>query len=140
MPSIKDFPLVINMEIRWGDMDAFQHVNNILFFRYFESSRIKYFEKIGFTSQTESIGPILADTRCKFIKPLVYPDSIKVGARTTKIGTTSVVMEHIIESDKLGVVAIGEGIVVTYDYKKNSKVPLPDNIRNAIEKLENKSF
>lgn len=140
MLSIKEFPATLTMEIRWGDMDALNHVNNVMYFRYFESSRIEYFDKLGLELDKKSVGFILADTRCKFIKPLVYPDTIKVGARSVKIGNSSIIMEHIIESEKLGIAAIGEAVIVTYDYKKNSKVAVPKSIRNRIEILENKTF
>lgn len=141
MHSIKDFSVVMEMPIRWGDQDAFNHVNNIMFFRYFESSRILYFEKIGFTgNQGDDYGPILAETNCRFWKPLTYPDTIFVGVRTKKIGTSSIIMEHIIESQKSGVAATGEGVVVSYDYKNNKKIELPKKVRAAIEKLEQKSF
>ncbi len=140
MSKIKDFPIVLEMPIRWGDQDAFNHVNNTMFFRYFESSRIAYFEKIGFTGNLGDYGPILAETKCRFWKPLTYPDTILVGVRTTKIGTSSIIMEHIIESPKSGVAATGEGVVVSYDYKNNKKVPIPKEVREAIEHLEQNSF
>jgi len=139
MMDINDFPIIYETEVRWGDMDAFNHVNNVVYFRYFECARIKYFEELGF-STNESVGPILAETKCRFMRPLTYPDTIKIGAKTTKLGTTSMIMEYIVVSPKIGVAAMGEGVVVSFDYKLNSKVPLPDSVRAAIERLENKSF
>jgi len=139
MLELKDFPVVYEAKIRWGDMDAFNHVNNVVYFRFFECARIAYFEKLGFATN-DSVGPILAETKCRFHLPLTYPDNIKIGARATKLGTTSMVMEYLIVSPKTGVAATGEGVVVSFDYKLNSKVPLPASVRTAIEKLENKSF
>lgn len=139
MPDIKDFPIIYETDVRWGDMDAFNHVNNVVYFRYFECARIKYFEALGFDTN-ESVGPILAETKCRFHKPLAYPDTIKIGARTTKIGTTSMIMEYIVFSNKIGIAATGEGVVVSFDYKKNSKVPIPKSVRIAIEKLEKQTF
>jgi len=140
MTSIKDFPVVIEVPVRWGDMDAFNHINNIMFFRYFESSRIRYFEEIGFTGNQAKIGPILLETKCRFWKPLTYPDKLLVGARTVKIGSSSIIMEHLIHSPKIGVAATGEGVVVSYDYQNNKKVLLPKKIKDSIEHLEQKSF
>ncbi|MFW9798525.1 MAG: acyl-CoA thioesterase, partial [Candidatus Thorarchaeota archaeon] len=78
MASLDDFNFTVEIPIVWGDMDAFKHVNNTKFFRYFETARIKYFEKAGFIESMEkdSIGPILASISAKFIKPLFYPDTI----------------------------------------------------------------
>ncbi len=137
MLDIKDFPIVYEENVRWGDMDAFNHVNNVVYFRYFECARIKYFEALGFSSN-EGVGPILAETKCRFQKPLTYPDKIKICARATKLGTTSMVMEYAIFSPKVGVAAYGEGVVVSFNYKLNEKVPLPESVRKAVEQLEQK--
>jgi acyl-CoA thioester hydrolase len=69
---LKNYPVVIEIPIAWGDMDAFQHVNNIMYFKYFESARISYFEKLDFNEQMKKtgIGPILANTQRKFKIPL----------------------------------------------------------------------
>ena len=58
---LKSFPVVAKVPVRWGDMDSFQHVNNVSYFRYFESARIQYFEAIGVIDIVEQmgIGPIL---------------------------------------------------------------------------------
>ena len=58
------------------------HVNNIVYFRYFESARLAYFERVGFLDEMKrsGVGPILATTQCRFRKPLTYPDRIRVGA------------------------------------------------------------
>jgi len=139
-----DFPIIITQPIAWGDMDAYKHVNNVMYFRYFESSRIAYFNRIGFLRSHETkgkdLGPILAHTSCNFILPLEYPDTVEVGVRVAKIGTTSFTMEHAIISPKLGLVATGEGIVVCFDFIKNHKIPMPADLREAIEVLENKKF
>ena len=55
------FPVVVAIPVAWGDMDAFQHVNNTVYFRYFESARIAYFERLEFMElmQATGVGPIL---------------------------------------------------------------------------------
>ena len=98
MASLDDFHIKVDIPITWGDMDVLQHVNNAKFFTYFETARIKYFEKAGFieTMKTNSIGPILASISAKFIKPLSYPDTITVGVRVISIEPTEFVMGYII--------------------------------------------
>jgi len=80
---LTSYPVVIEFSVAWGDMDAFQHVNNVMYFKYFESARIAYFEKIKFQDYMEktAIGPILANTQCTFKIPLTYPDQVSVGAK-----------------------------------------------------------
>ena len=66
---LKDFTLVVDLNIEWGDMDALQHVNNIEYFKYFQAARIAYFEKIDSKSVMGEtrVSSILASTQCKFI-------------------------------------------------------------------------
>jgi len=139
---MEHFPTKIIVPVAWGDMDAFGHVNNVMYFRYFESARIKYFEAIDFQhfDINDGIGPILAHTNCQFKKPVTYPDQLTVVVRVKSIGRTSMVMEHIIVSDKLGEAAKGEGVVVCLNYKTGQTVAIPDALRKAIEKHEQKSF
>ena len=61
---LANFPVTIQVPVAWGEMDAFGHVNNIVYFRYFESARIAYFEKIEFIKFKDNIGvgPILSKT------------------------------------------------------------------------------
>ncbi len=99
---------------------------------------MEYFKQLQFDSMIKEtgIGPILAATSCSFIKPLTYPDTITVYAKVIKIGTSSFVMEYVIESEKIGIAAKGEGVIVTYDYQKSEKVPIPAIIKDRINTIE----
>ncbi|MGY5872607.1 MAG: acyl-CoA thioesterase [Candidatus Thorarchaeota archaeon] len=138
MTSLDDFHIRVEIPIAWGDMDSFKHVNNTNFFKYFETARIKYFEEAGFieTMEKNSIGPILASTSAKFIKPLFYPDTIIVGTRVTSIEPTHFTMEYIIESKSKGIAALGESKMVVYDYKFSKKTTLPDTVRTKIREID----
>jgi acyl-CoA thioester hydrolase len=136
---IHDYPVLIEIPIAWGDMDAFQHVNNKVYFKFFESVRISYFDKIEFLevmNQT-GIGPILASTQCRYKIPLTYPDHVTVGAKVDQIEADRFIMKHAVVSHKLHkIAATGEGVLVTFDYKNDKKAPIPDVIRDRIMALE----
>lgn len=138
---LSDYPVVATFPIAWGDMDAFQHVNNTRYFRYFENARIAYFDEAGISGVSgmpSGTGPILASTSCKFIAPLSFPDTIGVGARVVDIGEDRFTVEHAVASDKLGrIAAVGEARIVSFDYAAQTKAPVPDHWREAIERLEN---
>ena len=139
MKLLKDFPFIVKIPIAWGDMDAFGHVNNIRYFKYFETARIEFFEKIGLVDimNQSTIGPILASTSAKFIKPVIYPDTISIGTRITSLDDENKFsMEYLVESEKLGTVAIGEAILVIIDYKSSQKVPLPLSVEKKILQLQ----
>lgn len=137
------FPAVISLPVQWGDQDAYQHVNNVVYFRWFESARIHYLELIGLKQmyQAQGIGPILAAISCNYRKQLNYPDTIQVGARITRIGRTSMTMEHFLFStSQQAVVADGSSTLVVFDYKAQRPTPVPDEVRRRIEALERQAF
>ena len=132
------WPVEVVLPVQWGDMDAFQHVNNTVFLRWFETARIAYFERVGMSTQAGSTepGPILARATVDFRQPVTFPDRITVRARVGGVGNTSFTMIYQAESEKLGVVADGEGVVVMFDYAKGAKVPVSDVMRDRIARLE----
>lgn len=134
--TLSAFPVVIELPVLWGHMDAFQHVNNVEYFRYFESARIAYFEKMGVVGD-RGVGTILAHTSCRFRAPLTYPDTIRVGGCVTDVGTDRFTMDYAVASEKLGrVAATGDGVVVSFDYEAGEKAPLPNSWLDAIRSLE----
>lgn len=69
---------VERMRMRWGDMDALGHMNNTIYFRYFEQARISWFDAIGADYKTLPEGPILGSINCRFVIPAVYPCELEV--------------------------------------------------------------
>jgi acyl-CoA thioester hydrolase len=136
---LNGFPVVIEIPVAWGEMDSFQHVNNIVYLRYFESARIAYFERLGiFPRQPDApLGVILASISCSFKFPLTYPDTVWAGTRVFVIGADRVTMQHRVVSQRHGrVAAEGEGVVVSYDYQALRKTPLPEAVRRQIALIE----
>jgi acyl-CoA thioester hydrolase len=141
--ELKEFPVVIEWPVAWGEMDAFGHVNNIYYFRYFESARIAYFERIAFmeTMERTGVGPILAATRCRFKVALRYPDKLFIGTRVTEMSEDRFLMEYRVVSESSGrVAAEGDGLIVAYNYRENRKATVPEEIRRRIEELEGRRF
>ena len=133
------YPVVIEIPVAWGEMDSFAHVNNIVYFRYFESARIAYFEEVDAMGERErtGCGPILAETSCRFRSPLRYPDRLAAGTRVIEVGTDRFTMEYALASSNLKrIAAEGRGVVVWYDYRAQSKASLPDRLRERIAALE----
>ena len=126
------------IEVQWGDMDALGHVNNTRFFAWFESARIAFFRRLGVaTSGPTEVGPILATTTCDFLRPVVFPATVAVSVRVSRIGETSLRMEYEVRDadDESTVYARGSSVVVLIDYRSMQKVPVPDALRAAIAAL-----
>ena len=89
MPNepLSAFPVVVEIPVQWGEMDAYGHVNNTVIFRFFESARIAFLERCRFIAAYDElkIGAILHSTDCRFRQPLYYPDTVLVGARAMEI-------------------------------------------------------
>ena len=132
------YPVVISIPVAWGEQDAFGHVNNIYYFRWCETARIEFGERIGLLGmhQEHNIGPIMAHIGCNFRQPVVHPDTVRVGSRITRVGRTSMTMEHVIVSDKLGVVADASSVLVLYDYASRKPHPIPEAMRRAVDALQ----
>jgi acyl-CoA thioester hydrolase len=133
------YPVILEIPVAWGEMDAFQHVNNIVYLRYAESARIAYLAAAGLgdTMAGGGVGPILHSIQCRFKFPLTYPDTALVGTRAGEIGADRFHMEFCIVSARHArVAATGDSIIVAYDYRSSGKVPLPAAIRAAIAALE----
>ena len=136
--ELADWPVQVRIEVAWGDMDAFQHVNNIVYLRWFETARIHFFERAAILSrmQSEQIGPILARTSCDYVRPVAYPDTVTAKTRCTRIGGSSFDMAYEIISDALGsVCARGDCVIVMVDYKTVKAVALDDRLRARLEQL-----
>jgi acyl-CoA thioester hydrolase len=140
--ELAHFPVVVELDVAWGDMDSNSHVNNVFYFRYFENARIAYLDWVGWLASMRDagLGPILHSTSARFRKPVTYPDHVQIGARVTDIQPDRVTLEFKLVSEKLNAVACeGQGVVVSYDYRAGTKAPIPDSIRKAIEELEGRT-
>lgn len=134
-----EYKVNIEQNVMWGEMDAFQHVNNAVYFRYFENSRLAYFQKINlFTIMTHTgIGPILSSTQCRFKIPLTFPDKIHIGTKVFELGEDYYLMKYAIYSHQhQKIVAEGEGKIVSFSLEDKKKRNHPKELRENIISLE----
>ncbi len=140
---LEGYPVVVVQPVQWGEQDPFGHVNHVVYFRWYESSRITYAQKVGLMDlhKNERIGPILASISNDYRRQLTFPDTVYIGVRVTRIGRASLSMEHKIFSLNQKILAAeGSSTLVVFDYKANKPHPVPASIRRAIEELEGRSF
>jgi acyl-CoA thioester hydrolase len=137
--QVDGFPVVVKLPVQWGEMDLYGHVNNVAFFRYFESARIEYLERCAFrASYRESgVGAILHSTSCRFRRPLVYPDQLLSATRAVRVERDRFSMEYrLVSLGQDAVAAEGSGLVVSFDYGNGNRAPIPDTVLRGIEALE----
>lgn len=132
-----EFAHFLELPVRWGDMDAFGHVNNVQYMRYLESGRIAYVEEVMQTPLEDNENIILADIRCSFLEPLRYPALIEVATRVSRFGRSSFeIICAIYRKGEEEPVATGQGVVVWYDYVEQKPAPVPAAVREAVLRFE----
>lgn len=122
----------LRMPIRWGDMDAMGHVNNTVYFRYFEQARIDWFVELGAPADpSHPCGPVIVNAHCTFLRQLRYPGEIEVATYVGVIGNSSFeTIQEICRVDQLDVTAASGGAkVVWIDYRREKSVVLPEPLR-----------
>ena len=138
-PERARFPVSLRLALQWGEMDAYGHANNTIYFRWFESARMEYFRRLGWPELERElgIGPILHSTSARFRAPLEWPDEIEVGTRAVEVEDDRFKMLYEVRSVKLArIAAEGEGRIVAFDYRAKAKAALPESIRQRIAELE----
>ena len=131
--------VTIDQQIRWGDLDALGHVNNIVYFQYCESARIAYFDAMELDrfKRRSTDGPGMVSAQLSFRRQLHYPGQVRVTAHVTKIGRRSFTLAYEIRDvadDR--VVADGDSVCVWVDYAAGRAMPLPDELVASIVHLE----
>ena len=129
---MKEF--VCDVPLRWGDMDAMAHLNNVMYFRLMEEARIQWFLQFGFATLPTGEAPILAHAACDFVRAMSYPGIALVRQTVTRVGRSSVEMNLVLEKkDEPGVIyATGRTVIVWYDYAAGKSKPWPEAIRVTI--------
>jgi acyl-CoA thioester hydrolase len=124
----------LEVPLRWGDMDAMAHLNNVMYFRLMEEARIRWFAHFGFPTLPVGEAPILAHAACDFVRAMTYPGTAIVRQIVTRVGRSSVEMSISIEKQgEPGVTyATGRTVIVWYDYATGKSAPWPEAVRAAI--------
>eukprot|EP01129_Flabellula_baltica_P000042 TRINITY_DN10042_c0_g1_i1.p1 TRINITY_DN10042_c0_g1~~TRINITY_DN10042_c0_g1_i1.p1 ORF type:complete len:176 (+),score=25.65 TRINITY_DN10042_c0_g1_i1:13-540(+) len=144
LTDLADATTVSEIKIRWGDMDAYNHVNNVNYLRFQEQTRSEYFEALvkvypDLMSMmgTNGIGIIVKENQCKYIYPVTYPDTLSIGTKVVEMNEDIFKQEYIAVSQKTGKVAsAGSCVMVAFDYKIGKRVPFPEEAVIDIKAFE----
>lgn len=112
---------------RFNDFDLFGHANNAVYLTYFEMARSAFWQEI-IQWDWDAMGIILARAEIQYLKPILLNDPVQAYVRTSKVGTTSFVLEYTLTrgtGDNEEICTTGSTVCVSYDYTKNEKAPIP---------------
>lgn len=134
--SDKKLVHTMRQDIRWGDMDAFGHVNNTVYFRYMESARLAFMEQAT-EGGAQGEGPVIVTAYCTFSKQLKYPGQIEVRTFVGTPGRSSIEVTHeirLVDADGTADVVHAEGgaKVVWVNYAAEKSVPLPAGLKALV--------
>ena len=125
---------VVQIPVRWGDMDAMGHVNNTVYFRYMEQARIGWFESLVPRGEAwRAIGIVIVNASCNFKKPINYPGTVEVKVFAGEPGGSSVPTFYELRIDD-EVYADGAATVVFIDADKQKPLRIPENIRSVLSR------
>ncbi|AXY61861.1 thioesterase family protein [Acinetobacter chinensis] len=137
MSELSEYPVVYEQKVAWGDMDAFGHVNNVMYYRYIESARIAYFDELNIFQ--ENVNTVVASSQCRYLQPVFYPDTLKIGTRIEEMRNSAVRMVYVLWSEaQQAVVATGDAVVVCVDRENGRKTAIPENIRHNVTEMESR--
>ncbi len=132
-PSTKrsEYPLIVCVMSRWNDYDMLGHVNNVEYYRYFETAILTLLRETGLDWQTDPVIPLAAENGCRFLKPVGATDSVDVGVRIAHLGKSSVRYEvAIFVADESEAYATGFFIHVFIDRQRGRSVEMPLKVRD----------
>ena len=141
MTDLSKFRFSRPIEVRYADIDAFQHVNNAKFFTYMETVRIQYMKDVvGFKGGLLCMGIILAHAACDFRVPILIDDPVRVYVRASRLGTKSFDFEYAIVVEHTGedpqIAAQGISTQVAYDYDTGASMAVPASWRETMLSYE----
>jgi acyl-CoA thioester hydrolase len=125
------------ISLRWGDMDALGHVNNTVYFRYFEQVRMEWLFALAESADFDKMrGPVIVNAHANFLVPLVYPMDIEVRMSLGSPGRTSVGSFYDIVS-RGKTYADGSAKMVWIEYETGRPTPLPQSVAAPLRALAN---
>lgn len=132
----QSYPVIQSVDVQWGDMDALQHVNNVVYFRYYENVRIAYMARTSMLNNKD-MGPVLAATESQYKRPLTFPDHILVGARVAEIHPYGCLQEYAVYSvGQDAITSRGTARIVILNPQTGAKVVMSEQLVTQIEALE----
>ena len=122
---------------RWMDNDVYNHVNNVVYYSWFDTAVNAYMVRAGVLAlDSPEVVCLVVETGCRYFRPVSFPDAIHCGLRVAHLGTSSVRFEiGVFRNDEDSAVAQGHFIHVACDAATHRRVPMPADMRAALEQL-----
>jgi acyl-CoA thioester hydrolase len=137
---MEGFRFVHAQEVTFRDLDVFGHVNNAVYLTYIENARIRYLREVLGVESLEELLVIVAKVNIDFRSRASLGEALEIGARVSRIGTKSFDLDHEVRGPDARLVAVASTTLVTFDYRGDTTMLVPDLWRERIESFEAKDF
>ena len=139
VPNRADYKVFYPMTTRWSDNDIYGHVNNVVYYSYFDTAANRYLiEEGGLDISDGSIVGYVVNSGCEYHEPITFPESVEAGVRVDRLGNSSVQYGiAIFRAGEQDAAAHGHFVHVFVERVENKAVPIPQALRHALEKLLN---
>jgi acyl-CoA thioester hydrolase len=136
-PRRESFTYFTQAPTRWNDNDSYGHVNNVVYYSFFDTAVNQYLiEKGVLNIQSSPIVGFVLETRCRYFSPFGFPDRVAIGMKVSHIGNSSVGYEiALFRNDEEIASALGQFVHVYVDRSTNRPVTLPGDVRKVLEQL-----
>ena len=130
----------LTIPTRWMDNDVYGHVNNVVYYSYFDTVVNDYLMRHGgLDYRSGAVVGVVAETMCQYKKSLAFPESVDVGLRVAKIGNSSVRFEiGIFKQGDDEPAAFGHFVHVFVERAVQKAVTIPERIRSCLERISTK--
>lgn len=137
IPSLSDYPYTVEIATRWEDNDAYGHINNVVYYSFFDTAVNRYLIKEGkLDIHNGQIVGYVVSSQCQYVAPAAYPETIYVGLRVVKLGRSSVTYGlSVYAGDDRRRVAHGTFVHVFVDRKTDRAVEIPSELRDALNRI-----
>ena len=132
-------PVHTEITVAWGELDALQHVNTVVYFKYFETARIDFFSQVNLLGDLKitQVGPVLSDNHARYKRPVTFPDTLLVGVKISDIKADRFMMNYTVFSKAQGAVTtLGSSQVVMFNFKTGKKATLTPELLDALRTYE----
>lgn len=128
-----DYRYFYTIPTRWNDNDQFGHLNNVIYYRLYEALIVQYLADAGLSWMEDPIIPFAAESQCRFLRPVSFPDVLDLGLRVIKVGRTSVIYAMaMFRQGEDEAASIGHWVHVYVDRETQQPMPVPEPIRQAM--------
>ena len=128
--KLSDYSLMYNLQTRWRDLDAFQHVNNAVYATYIECARVDLFKRWGIEGTNRGKSIIMASLKIDYIAQLKHPTSLLIGQKIPRIGGTSFDIESVLFNDNKKPICVALVVAVCFDFDIQRPVDVYEAIKN----------